>query len=723
MTIVPVIQPLVEMPPWQRAAWCVPLTLAILLVWPVPVAHPEHHPILVILRANSPNLYVFWLWAGRLAPGILCFFVWQIGASVVNLWLAHLLEERTRGQLPPWPLSEDDDGPGLVIGEKHYPVDLKEHHHPTWCVMPEKGLYTGLAIFGAIGTGKTSSCMYPFVRQLLTWQHNDSEKRVAGLVLEVKGDFCYDVQEMLKEYGRLDDYMEIGTGEDSKRWNPMNCPWLDTYSLAYSLASIVNQLFGAGKDPFWQQAYTNVIRWIIQAYRVFPDPWFTFHDIYNCMIEKEALLTLVNDATEHVYGKYRYLVQMSRADFNQYRDDLLELEMYPAGVDPEDPGDAKPESFKILPPEQDPEDIRICAWSDLSDRVGCIMGDRPFKALKRVMKKHELRYSCDEIEAPTQAEIDLDKKISQWYASEWLGLDEKLRSSIVEGMSVFLGVFVVPDIARIFCPPRPADQDPEDLKTMLPPLADCIESGKVLALNMPAGANPALARAVGVMLKGSWLGALLLRPKAMKLDKKRVAEEKAAGKDPKPKYFRPAMFICDEYQSFATCGEKDPAGDEKAFALTRQSKCIPIVATQSIVSLKSVIGDGDAWRALLQTLRSRIFLSLADDFSLETASKLLGQVNRMRASYSLSENTAQAGASLFTGRVGGGKASAGLSKSFQERRDALFQPRDLNLLGTSQAVAQIFDGRIMRDAHRVFLKPYYLDRDMPYWRQRDAGLL
>ena len=35
----------------------------------------------------------------------------------------------------------------------------------------------------------------------------------------------------------------------------------------------------------------------------------------------------------------------------------------------------------------------------------------------------------------------------------------------------------------------------------LPPLYELIEQGKVLALNMPAGINPALARAVGVMLK------------------------------------------------------------------------------------------------------------------------------------------------------------------------------------------------------------------------------
>ena len=81
----------------------------------------------------------------------------------------------------------------------------------------------------------------------------------------------------------------------------------------------------------------------------------------------------------------------------------------------------------------------------------------------------------------------------------------------------------------------------------------------------------------------------------------------------RPHFWRPAVFICDEYQAFATCGEDDPSGDEKAFALTRQSRCIPIVATQSISSLKATLGDGESWRALIQTLRSRIFLSLADD--------------------------------------------------------------------------------------------------------------
>ena len=133
---------------------------------------------------------------------------------------------------------------------------------------------------------------------------------------------------------------------------------------------------------------------------------------------------------------------------------------------------------------------------------------------------------------------------------------------------------------------------------------------------MPAGSNPALARAIGVMLKNAWLQALLMRPAQMK--------------ESPSTYFRPAVFICDEYQSFASVGEDDPTGDEKSFALTRQCRCIPIVATQSISSLRAVLGSSEAWRALLQTLRTRIFLSLSDDASAKIASELCGRWRRSR---------------------------------------------------------------------------------------------
>jgi hypothetical protein len=62
------------------------------------------------------------------------------------------------------------------------------------------------------------------------------------------------------------------------------------------------------------------------------------------------------------------------------------------------------------------------------------------------------------------------------------------------------------------------------------------------------------------------------------------------------RYFRQVFFICDEYQHFATVGENEPTGDEKFFSLSRQPRCIPIVATQSISSLKSSLpGDKEVF--------------------------------------------------------------------------------------------------------------------------------
>ena len=177
--------------------------------------------------------------------------------------------------------------------------------------------------------------------------------------------------------------------------------------------------------------------------------------------------------------------------------------------------------------------------------------------------------------------------VHRWHVHDWNTLDNKIRSSIVEGVSVFLSMFDLPSVARVFCPaePRPADNEGHELPALpgtalsgdLPPLDHLIDGGKVLALNMPTGTNPALARAIGVMLKNAWLQSLLRRPATMQAEPDR--------------YVRPAVFLCDEYQAFASVGEDDPSGDEKAFALTRQCRVIPIVATQSISSLRSVLGS------------------------------------------------------------------------------------------------------------------------------------
>ena len=128
------------------------------------------------------------------------------------------------------------------------------------------------------------------------------------------------------------------------------------------------------------------------------------------------------------------------------------------------------------------------------------------------------------------------------------------------------------------------------------------------------------------------------------------------------RYFRESIFLCDEYHALATVGESDPSGDEKFFALSRQAKCVAIVATQSLSSLRSAL-PGESWRTLLQCFRTKLFLSVADDFTAKVASDLAGRGEQMVPSYSISESGQDVRVSAMTGRALAHKAGVSLNKS------------------------------------------------------------
>ena len=68
----------------------------------------------------------------------------------------------------------------VIVGEVHHPKRREPAEQPRWLEIPERGLYTGTAIFGAIGSGKTSCCMYPFAQQMLGYRRHGSEAQGGG---------------------------------------------------------------------------------------------------------------------------------------------------------------------------------------------------------------------------------------------------------------------------------------------------------------------------------------------------------------------------------------------------------------------------------------------------------------------------------------------------------------------------------------------------------------
>ena len=179
--------------------------------WTWPGAFPAADPLSVVVRHYMPDFHrAVW------SPGTTSRLAWA------SCWPANSSSTPLASGFPPTggrtgATSASRAGhfrlrptaPAIVVGEVHHPVKLVESAAPDWLTIPERGLYTGVAIFGAVGSGKTSACMHPFARQLLSWKPDNPERRVAALVLEVKGDFCHDIRQMLVELGRGDDYIEL----------------------------------------------------------------------------------------------------------------------------------------------------------------------------------------------------------------------------------------------------------------------------------------------------------------------------------------------------------------------------------------------------------------------------------------------------------------------------------------------------------------------------------
>lgn len=604
---------------------------------------PESHPLLVYIQYKKPVVYHMFHWSY-----VAMWFTtpWILTSMLLSIAYIFMTKHQSGrgGRLAPYPNPALRRTLQIFLGEIHHPRKPVPSRTPRWLSIPERGLYTGIAVFGAIGSGKTSCCMYPFAEQILAYCQDDPERRIGGLVLEVKGDFCHKVKHILERHGRESDFIEMSL-DSPYRYNPLHND-LEAYALAYGIASLLNNLYGRGKEPFWQQAYTNLVKFVILLHKVLYD-YVTLFDVYECSINPDLLEKRIAEGRE-AFGKSAWiLVEMSH-----YMGHDGDLERYGFEFDPE--------TNRMKAPQTN--EIEACLQRM---EIRCEIGTRENAPLASDDDKRQ------QFEA-----------VERWFYSDWRRIEPKLRTSIVEGISVFLSLFDDnPAVKRTFCPPKEC-YDPESNSDgrygiPLPPFSEMIEDSGVCALNFPVSMNPGLARAIGTFMKLDFERAVLNR-----------IPEMEGNKD---QHFRQVLFLCDEYQAFATVGESDPTGDEKFFSLSRQARCIPIVATQSISSLRSTL-PGESWRALIQTFRTKVFLSLSDDFSTRVASDLCGKEEQLKEHYSISETGIDTGVNLLTGKSTSTKTTVNTSKSYNVVRDAVFEPKVFAELKNAQSIVLAYDG-------------------------------
>ena len=262
---------------------------------------PEEQMFLHVISVRAPQAFLSFKYLYTACIFTTPYVVYSGVLSGLYVFTLKVRRRITAGRLTTYAEPATRDHLFLVVGEVHNERKPGPSETPRWLTIPERGLFTGVSIFGAVGSGKTSSCMYPFADQILSYRASNKEDRIGGLILEVKGDFCRKVREILDRNGRGEDYIEISL-DSEYRYNPLHND-LDAYALAFSIASLLNNLFGKGKEPFWQQAYTNLVKFIILLHKV-AYGYVTLFDVYQCAISPPLLEQKIFEAEEIILGRH-----------------------------------------------------------------------------------------------------------------------------------------------------------------------------------------------------------------------------------------------------------------------------------------------------------------------------------------------------------------------------------------------------------------------------------
>ena len=158
--------------------------------------------------------------------------------------------------------------------------------------LPESGLYQNFLITGTIGSGKTSSAMYPFTRQFLEYNSKNLDKKLGMLILDVKGNYYKQVKEYAKKYNLIHDLIVIEL-KSHIFYNPLHKPNLKPQVLANRLKTILLLFSENNSDNYWLDKAETIICEAIKLCRLYNKGYVTF-------LELHKLITLPNYYKEKI---------------------------------------------------------------------------------------------------------------------------------------------------------------------------------------------------------------------------------------------------------------------------------------------------------------------------------------------------------------------------------------------------------------------------------------
>ena len=155
-----------------------------------------------------------------------------------------------------------------------------DYHTNTPVYVNESGLYQNFLITGTIGSGKTSSAMYPFTRQLLEFNKNNPSHKIGMLILDVKGNFYKQVIEYSQKYNLLKDIIVISL-KSNVFYNPLHKPNLKPQVLANRLKTILLLFSENNSDSYWLDKAEQILSEFIKFCRFYNNGYVTFVELHK----------------------------------------------------------------------------------------------------------------------------------------------------------------------------------------------------------------------------------------------------------------------------------------------------------------------------------------------------------------------------------------------------------------------------------------------------------
>lgn len=518
----------------------------------------------------------------------------------------------------------------------------------------EEDLFTNVLITGTIGTGKTSTAIYPLLDQVFMKYCHEAESfegdpflKLGGLSLDVKGEF-YEAVLWFGHAARRNIVEDIVVIRPSvyipvvKFQDPETKRYFYLSALETSKGSEIKRLFTNETDAEGNPLPIDMFSW--ERDRLEPFEEHLRQKVLFDVSNRKLFFCgwrwdgdkLVRVARTPMYGKLEYMVDADGNNIvidppqtlrycevvsvdNGLRYNLVNPRLSAAEnakrltdigklVDAKEGSGDNPyfekasrrhiamciEGWRLVEKKQQisgPDIMRITSQAE-----ECTRFKTQLKALKEKLEddlsKSKKRGEKREL-ANRARKV---KDIEAYFADTWETLEPKTKSitkSVVEQM---FGDFLTDsELQESFCSPATFSFE------------QCIQEGKFFCFVVPSKYE-GLAKVMGTTLKSDFQSTMLGRPSTARMNQSRVQ-----------------LLVIDECHKYAVAGGSSGNGDENFQSLSRQSRVMNVHATQSDASLTSVIGKDKA-DVYLQSYGGRCWFQNSDPATNERAATMCGKV-------------------------------------------------------------------------------------------------